>query len=195
MKKLNTKHLLSCLIAILLAYTSPAVAELDKEQAETSRLCMACHGVNGLPEDREVPVIWGQHFYYLYVQLKDFKAGRRKNEIMEGIVKDLSRKDMKALAQYFSEKKFPETGYRSDDAVAALGERATGAGQCVQCHLGGYEGDSRVPRLKGQTVTYLNKTMLEFKKRIRMNSPAKSSLFASYSDEDIARMAEFLAGF
>jgi cytochrome c553 len=168
---------------------------LDKKLAETAQLCLACHGVNGLPEDEEVPVIWGQHFYYLYVQLKDFKAGRRKNEVMEGVVKDLSRDDLKALAQHFSEEKFPATGYRSSDAIAALGELATGAGQCVQCHLGGYEGDSRVPRLKGQTVAYLKNTMLEFKKRIRMNSPAKSSLFASYSDEDIARMAEFLAGF
>ena len=185
---------LPCLFGAGLALASPAAAELDKKLAETAQLCLACHGTNGLPEDREVPVIWGQHFYYLYVQLKDYKAGRRKNEIMEEIVKDLSRDDMKALAQHFSEKKFPATGFRSNDDVAARGETATGAGQCVQCHLGGYEGGSRVPRLKGQTVTYLNKTMLDFKKRIRTNSPSKSALFDSYSDEDLSRMAEYLAG-
>ncbi len=50
-----------------------------------------------------MPVIWGQQFYYLYVQLKDYKAGRRQNEIMSSIVADLSREELKALAQYFSD--------------------------------------------------------------------------------------------
>ena len=49
--------------------------------------------------------------------------------------------------------------------------------------------------MSGQTVTYLDKTMSEFKQKIRMNSPAKSSLFESYTDAEITAMAEYLAGF
>ncbi|MDH3314759.1 MAG: cytochrome C, partial [Gammaproteobacteria bacterium] len=71
---------------------------------------------------------------------------------------------------------------------------ATTAGQCVQCHLGGYEGNSRVPRLAGQQVGYLEKTMLDFKNKVRLNSPAKGSLLKDYSDGDIAAMAHFLGG-
>ena len=46
---------------------------------------------------------------------------------------------------------------RSSDQDVAKAETATAAGQCVQCHLGGYEGNSRVPRLAGQKVSYLER--------------------------------------
>ncbi len=167
----------------------------DEALQERIELCTTCHGEAGLPEDKNVPIIWGQHFYYLYVQLRDYKAGRRANELMQGIVEDISKAEMKALAQHFSEQPWPNTGYRADAAKSAAGETAAGAGQCPQCHLGSYVGNSRVPRVSGQTLTYLERTMSEFKQRIRLNSPAKSSLFVSYSDADVAAMAEFLAGF
>ena len=98
------------------------------------------------------------------------------------------------LAQHFSEKQWPRTGYRSDEAEAAAGETATVAGQCVQCQLGGYEGNSRVPRLSGQQLKDLEKTMLEFKHKVRLNSPAKGSLMSAYEDAAISAMAQFLAG-
>ena len=75
-----------------------------------------------------------------------------------------------------------------------MGETSAAAGQCVQCHLGGYEGDSRIPRLAGQYLEYLKNTMLDFKNKIRNNSPAKGSLLVSYSNDEIAAMAEYLAG-
>jgi cytochrome c553 len=36
--------------------------------------------------------------------------------------------------------------------------------------------------------------MLDFKNKIRNNSPAKGSLLVSYSNDEIAAMAEYLAG-
>ena len=69
---------------------------------------------------------------------------------------------------------------------------AASAGQCVACHLGSYTGNSRVPRLAGQQPKYLEKTMLDFKNKIRKNSPAKGSLMASFTDKDIAALAEYL---
>ncbi len=191
MRRSNAKHIF---LALLFAFPLSSTYADDALQ-ERIEFCTTCHGKTGLPEDKDVPIIWGQHFYYLYVQLRDYKAGRRANEIMQGIVEDMSKDEMKGLAQHFSEKPWPSTGYRADSAKAAAGETATAAGQCPQCHLGGFEGNSRVPRMSGQTVTYLDKTMSEFKQKIRMNSPAKSSLFESYTDAEITAMAEYLAGF
>jgi hypothetical protein len=37
--------------------------------------------------------------------------------------------------------------------------------------------------------------MLEFKNKVRMNSPAKASLMAAYEDGDITAMARYLADF
>jgi cytochrome c553 len=156
--------------------------------------CITCHGANGVTLQPSFPILSGQHFYYLYVQLKDFKSGLRKNDIMGPITADLSKSQMKLLAKYFSEQEWPAIGFQSDSEAEAKGESATGAGQCVQCHLGGYEGDSRIPRLAGQHPEYLLKTMSDFKHRIRMNSAAKSSLFVSYSEDDIKAMSEYLAG-
>jgi cytochrome c553 len=51
-----------------------------------------------------------------------------------------------------------------------------------------------VPRLAGQQLGYLERTMLEFKNKIRRNSPAKGSLFATFDDVDIEALARYLAG-
>ncbi len=165
------------------------------EIGETVKLCTACHGEDGRPSEADMPVIWGQQFYYLYVQLKDYKAGRRQNEIMTSILADLNREELKALAQYFSEQSWPANGFRATEADVASAQSAATAGQCVQCHLGGYEGNSGVPRLAGQQLGYLERTMLEYRDRVRLNSQAKVSLFATYGEADIRAMAHYLAGF
>ncbi len=180
------------LALILLAAGASAQAQ---ELSEKIEICNGCHGESGRPAEPDVPIIWGQEFYYLYVQLKDYKAGRRTNEIMSDIVIDLSKEEMQALSQHFSEQTWPAIGYAASDADAARGSTAADAGQCPQCHLGKYQGNSRVPRLSGQQPAYLERTMFEFKNKVRLNSPAKSSLFAAYEDADIAAMAHFLAGF
>lgn len=177
------------LLGLALLAGSPSRA--DQHEAKIS-LCITCHGADGLPSDPAIPIIAGQEFYYLYVQLKDYKAGRRENAVMGGIVASLEKEEMQALAQHFSEQKWPSLQVTADEATVNRAQQATAAGQCVQCHLGGFEGNSRVPRLAGQQVGYLEKTMLEFKNKIRLNSPAKGSLLKDYSDEDIAAMAQYL---
>ncbi len=114
---------------------------------------------------------------------------------MTDIIGDLSKEELQALAQHFSEKNWPSNGFRANDTDVAIAERAATSGQCVQCHLGGYEGSSRVPRMAGQQAAYLERTMLEFKNKIRMNAQAKGSLFATYDDADIGAMARYLAGY
>ena len=163
--------------------------------AEKIEICTVCHGATGLPIRADIPIIWGQEFYYLYVQLKDYKAGRRQNANMSEIVATLSKQEMRELAQHFSSQPWPSIGFAAESTDIARGEIATAAGLCTQCHLGGYEGSSRIPRLAGQQAGYLERTMLEFKNKTRMNSPAKASLTASYEEEDIAAMARYLAGY
>ncbi|MFQ5935585.1 MAG: c-type cytochrome [Acidiferrobacterales bacterium] len=169
-------------------------ASYADELADTIRLCTSCHGEHGLPSDPAIPIIWGQEFYYLYSQMRDYKEGRRSNPIMSGIVQGLTKEGMRALAQHFSEKGWPRTGYKTPDGIEAKAAPALVAGLCVQCHLGGYEGNSRVPRLAGQRTDYLEGTMLDYKNKRRLNSPAMNSLFGAYEDADIAAMARYLGG-
>ncbi len=105
---------------------------------------------------------------------------------------ELEKAQMQALAKYFSEQSWPGNAFVAAPDKAKRGATAAAAGQCVQCHLGGYEGASGVPRLAGQHPEYLKKTMADFKSKARHNAPAKSSLFGAFSDADIAAMAEYL---
>ena len=185
-------RVLTYFTAAILAF--PLTGHADGfDLAETVELCSSCHGDAGLPVTDDVPIIWGQQFYYLYVQMKDYKAGRRANETMEPMVADLSKTQMKEIAQYFADKEWPRHTSEVDAKIAENGPSGLDAGQCSQCHST-YVGDSRVPRLAGQTPEYLSKTMQEFKQRIRLNSPAKGSLISSYEDDQIKAMAHYLAG-
>ncbi len=178
-------------LAAILSLSNQIYAD---EFADKIKLCTSCHGENGLPVDPNIPIIAGQEFYYLYVQLKDYKSGLRSNPVMSLIVQTLTKDQLRELAHYFSEEKWAYTGYRTPDEVEHEAQRGLVAGQCVQCHLGGYEGNSRIPRLAGQQKNYLERTMLEFKNKVRLNSPAKGSLLKNELDSRIAAMAAYLSG-
>jgi cytochrome c553 len=180
------------LMALVTALASSGAGAQDI--AENAKLCAPCHGEDGKPKEADTPIIWGQHTGYLYIQLKDYKSGLRKNEKMSVIAADLSKEDMMALAQHFSEKAWPRLDTSASDAEAAAGERTAAAGLCKECHLDGYVGASTVPRISGQSQTYLEATLLAFKSRQRANNPDKSTLLASFSDEELKTMARYLAG-
>jgi cytochrome c553 len=162
---------------------------------EKAQLCSACHGENGIPADKSTPVIWGQHQGYLYLQLRDYKRGTRKDNVMSPVVDLLERDDMMALAEYFSHKRWPDL--RQPHAPPAVATRALQVNVsvgCTSCHLAEYQGDGTQPRLAGQTRDSLAKSMLDFRNRTRGNNPGMSDLMSVISEEDIAALAEYLAG-
>jgi cytochrome c553 len=162
---------------------------------EKAQLCSACHGENGIPPDKSTPVIWGQHQGYLYLQLRDYKRGTRKNEQMAAVVEPLERDDMAALAEHFSGQSWPALRQPSaSDPVVAVAQRASASIGCTGCHLDEYQGDRTVPRLAGQSRDYLARTMVEFRDGTRGNNPGMSDLMKATSEPEIAALAEYLAG-
>ena len=121
------------------------------------------------------------------LKLKDLSS-------MKKALEDLDKKTLKALAKYFSERQWPALGYSTPDSDIAVARSAAVAGQCAQCHLGAWVGNSRVPRLAGQNMHYLEKTMLDFKYGRRKNAPDIASLFKSMEDEEIKSLARYGAG-
>jgi cytochrome c553 len=172
-----------------------ATGSFAQSVEEKAKLCSACHGEDGTPIDRNIPVIWGQQTGYLYLDLRDFKLGNRKNEQMSAIAAALSREDMLALAEYFSKKPWPNLAQpRAPDAAAHRAEVAASSGQCTQCHLGNYVGAGTTPRLADQRKEYLLKTMQDFRSGARANNPWMTDLLKTYKDEEIEALAEYLAG-
>jgi cytochrome c553 len=181
---------------VLVALPLAASAADDDEFAavrDTIQACSACHGELGAKPLPNNPILAGQEYYYLYTQLKDFKSGLRKNEVMKPIVDILELDQMKLLAKFFSQQTWPTISHEANPATTKLALEAIETAECIACHLGDFRGNSRVPRLAGQYPEYLTKTMLDFKARVRNNAPDKATLLALYSEEEIKALADYLA--
>jgi cytochrome c553 len=161
--------------------------------AEQVKRCEPCHGPNGASQIPQFPILAGQEMYYTYLQLQDFQAGRRANVQMAGILDDLSKAELRALAEHFAAQPWPRYSFQASGEEMARARGAIQAGQCSQCHAGGYAGDSRIPRLAGQYPEYLRTTMLDYKHDRRTNSPSMGSLMETFSEQDIEAMAAYLA--
>jgi cytochrome c553 len=162
---------------------------------EKVQVCSGCHGENGKPIDKTIPNIWGQQTGYLYIQLRDFKRGDRKSEVMQPIATAFERDDMLAIAEYFSNKPWPDLGQpRAPKDVAKRAQTANGSVGCTGCHREQFQGDSTVPRLAGQGREYLAQTMADFRTRARGNNPGMSDLMIATPADDLTALAEYLAG-
>jgi len=82
---------------------SPLIQAKSSPGKETQ--CFACHGVNGVSSNPAFPSLAGQNKNYLMTQLKAFKNGDRKSQVMKPMAIGLSDKDMEQVATYFASKK------------------------------------------------------------------------------------------
>jgi cytochrome c553 len=187
----------SCLLAVIAVLGMvmlPGTARSETVE-EKAQLCAACHGENGIPQQKTMPVISGQHQGYLYLQLRDYKSGARKNDIMSLLAQTLERDDIMALALYFSQKPWPDL--QQPPAPPDVAKRATQANVaigCTGCHQGQYQGEGTQPRLAGQTREYLQQSMIDFRTRARGNNPGMTDLMLAMSEDDITACAQYLAG-
>jgi cytochrome c553 len=181
-------------LGIGLSFCGPAPAVAQSIEDKT-QVCAGCHGQDGKPIDKTIPVIWGQQQGYLYIQLRDFKRNDRKNEVMQPIVSAMERQDMMDIAEYFSKKPWPDLG--QPRAPKDVSDRALSANHsvgCTGCHLDHFQGDGTVPRLAGQSREYLAKTTADFRTRARGNNPGMSDLMIATSPDDLAALSEYLSG-
>lgn len=98
-KNLQLSLLLST--AVLLFSSSPASADsIDAGKTKASS-CVTCHGANGISQMPGAPNLAGQQALYTTEQLKNFRSGKRSNEIMNVIAKPLSDTDIADLSAWF----------------------------------------------------------------------------------------------
>ena len=78
-----------------------------KVSQEYKSKCSSCHGVNGsgFQNGKKMmgPKLFGQSSEKLYQDLVDFKAGRKENMIMKGLLIKLGEEDLKRLADEIGE--------------------------------------------------------------------------------------------
>ncbi len=162
--------------------------------AKKAEACVACHGPAGNSKIPLYPILAGQTFRYLYLQLRDFKEGRRTDPVMSPQAANLSAQDRQDLAEYFSAQKPVSTGFRGDPAKVARGKARADQILCPMCHLGGFTGQNEIPRVAGQHRDYIAKQLRDFRSRARTNDAGNmTSVAKPLSDEDIDNLAEYIA--
>jgi len=98
------KRIAACIAGagFLLATVHASAAGDVKAGRAKAIMCQTCHGLDGLSKIPDAPNIAGQPEPYLVEQLKAYKSGARKNEMMSVVVPNLSDADIENLAAYYS---------------------------------------------------------------------------------------------
>ena len=185
------------LVVVLSALALPAYAQLDAAQMaaarEKAQVCFTCHGPNGNSTVGEYPILAQQSWRYIFIELQDFKAGRRADPQMSHMAAQLSTDDMMALGFFFAAQKQLPIQFKVDPAMVEAGRKTADTVLCPMCHLGGFVGQNEIPRVAGQWPQYIKKQLEDFKAKRRTNDAGNmTSVAAGLSDQDIENLAQYI---
>ncbi|MDN3922308.1 c-type cytochrome [Roseateles violae] len=87
---------------VLLSLTGLAPAGDVEAGRAKAQACAVCHGPLGLSTAPDAPNLAGQPELYLAAQLRAYRSGARKHEVMGVMAKPLSDEDIANLAAWFA---------------------------------------------------------------------------------------------
>jgi cytochrome c553 len=184
-------HILFAILATRSFQSHAIDIEAGKKKAEA---CIPCHGANGNSAVPTFPVLAGQSARYIYLQLKDFKEGARKNPMMTPMAANLSKEDMQDVAAYFADQQPLRIKFNADPERVKLGFAKSQEVLCTMCHLGGMKGQNEIPKLAGQHYDYIFKQLTDFKARNRTNDAGNmAAVSQTLSDDDIINISHYIA--
>jgi len=96
-----TRTLLACSLFGFMSSGATSAADLEAGK-ETAAVCAACHGEAGISVSDDIPNLAGQKAPYLAAQLTAFRAGERKNALMEAIAEQLSDGEIENVTAFFA---------------------------------------------------------------------------------------------
>ena len=92
----------AALHAAFACLASGAVADDAVVGRAKAQVCAVCHGPLGVAVAPDAPSLAGQPALYLVSQLRAFRGGERKHEVMSLMAKSLSDADIGALAAWYA---------------------------------------------------------------------------------------------
>ncbi len=190
-------------IVLAMAVTGVQAAGDAAAGKEKSAVCVACHGPDGNSPNPIWPKLAGQHPSYIVKQLQDFKAGKRKNDLMSPMAAPLSEEDVANLAAYFSSQT-QKGGAAAADKVALgekiyrAGNKQSGVAACMACHgpTGIGNAPAKFPRISGQHADYMAKALKDFRAGTRSNdlNGMMRGVAARMTDEEIEAVVQYAQG-
>ena len=188
--------LVGTVIATAIACGSFAHAADIAAGKEKAELCVGCHGDNGISQIENTPSLAGQPDLFIQWQLVFFRAGARKNELMQPVVEQLNNEDIRNLGAYFASLTPPKAAKPDDNPdLSKKGAQAAVGRRCASCHTDTYAGTKAVARVAGQREEYLVKALRDYKSGIRSGGGQAAMADVAYplSEEEIEALAHFLA--
>jgi len=193
-------------IALVFAVTAQApLAEGGTERVKQliAERCALCHGAQGEASSPIYPRLAHQNRVYLEKQLKNFRDGKRKSDIMNEQAKDLTDEEIAALAEHFSSQ--PALSHRIPRSKKPLeavgwyiyhkGNKWSDIPPCKSCHGKNGEGNENLPRLAGQHKRYVIAQLKAFHERKRTNDNAIMHTIAKNLTElEIQAVALYVSG-
>lgn len=185
-----------------LAAGAPAAAKPDLAKGQASAAaCMACHTADGTRGAPANPILQGQHPEYLAKQLHEFKSGKRKNAIMQGMAAPLSEDDIRNISAFYAGKD-AKPGAAKNKATVLAGEKIWRGGiadrkipACSGCHGPTGAGiPAQYPKLSGQHADYTEAQLVAFRSGARANNLQMTGVAAKMNDAEIKAVADYVAG-
>jgi len=176
----------------------------DGDAARGLPACVSCHGAAGNSTISANPKLAGQHENYIYKQLVDFTTPQRNQPVMTTYAKMLSDADKKNVAAYLGAQKAAPGAAKNKDTID-LGKKIYRGGiagkqvaACASCHGAAGNGiPVQYPRIAGQHQDYTIAQLTQFrstKADARKNSAEMHTIAARMSDDEIAAVADYIAG-
>jgi cytochrome c553 len=86
----------------MLALSGQLLARDPVAGKASAGMCATCHGPVGLSQLPNAPHLAGQPAIYTVEQLKNYRSGKRQNEVMGVIAKPLTDEEIENLAAWYA---------------------------------------------------------------------------------------------
>ncbi len=159
---------------------------------ERAFLCVYCHGSDGNSKRGYIPNLADQNNKYLLRQFEMFSSKQRNNRIMSELAKNLDDDDRVNIALFYSTQKV-KSGSASRPELLSAGKKLF-ISRCSSCHGDNGHGKEMLPRIAGQPVGYLKKTLNSYRNNpdMRPNSPMQG-IAPALNKSDQAAVIEYIS--
>ena len=97
-----TAQQISDVAAWYASHTARATLAEGVSEDDAPAACVSCHGADGISVMLEAPNLAGEVNIYIDTQLKAFRLGKRKHEIMSEVAADMTDAEIRAVADWYA---------------------------------------------------------------------------------------------
>jgi cytochrome c553 len=176
---------------------APGASDAVGRGATLALRCTMCHGPRGL-SIASAPNLAGQYPDVIIKQLLDYQRGDRASTVMQALARQLSGRDIRDLAAYFSYLPKPRNAPVRDMSLVPrlvrTGDPIRNVAPCASCH-GGIDRKIGAPWLEGMPPEYLVQQLRDFASSARRNDAFAQmrNMARSLTPAEIQEVADFYA--